>query len=281
VNLPRAREGGPENDPPLAPDDLIHVRAMPEWQGEVVSIAGEVRFPGNYVIDQGESVTSLIQRAGGLTDEAFLEGAFFQREEVRRQEQEELDRLSRTFEQDLVRLATSPAGFGTGDRGAALVAGKELLQMTRESHATGRMSVHLERERDGTVTVADAPLRLMDRDRLFIPRRPDSVVVVGEVYHPTAHLFRKGEKVDDYLDRSGGINKRGDRKSVLVVHPDGSVTAVRIGWFKSGGRVVLGDTIVVPQKVITFSGLQLATDVTQILYQLAITAASAKAIGVF
>lgn len=281
VDLSRAREGGPESDPLLTPDDLVHVRAMPAWQGEVVHVSGEVRFPGNYVIEQGETVTSLVQRAGGLTDEAFLKGAFFQREEVRRQEQEELDRLSRTFEQDLVRLATEPAGFGTGDRGQALVAGKELLQMTRATRATGRMSIRLVQQKDGTVAVADAPLRLMGGDRLTIPRRPDSVLVVGQVYHPTAHLYRKGERVDDYIDRSGGINKRGDRKSVLVVHPDGSVTAVRVGWLHSGGRVVLGDTIVVPQKVSFFSGLKLATDVTQILYQLAITAASAKAIGVF
>jgi len=281
VDLSRAHEGVPGNDPLLSPDDMVHVRAMPSWQGEVVHIAGEVRFPGNYVIERGETVTSLIERAGGLTDEAFLEGAFFQREEVRKQEQDQLDRLSRSFEQDLVRLATEPISFGTGDRGQALVAGKQLLEMTRQARATGRVAVRLERAKDGTVTVADASLRLVGKDRLIIPRRPDSVLVVGEVYHPTAYLYRKGERVDDYIDRSGGINKRGDRKSVLVVHPGGSVTAVTVGRFHSGGRVTLGDTIVVPQKVSAFSGLKLATDVTQILYQLAITAASAKAIGVF
>jgi polysaccharide biosynthesis/export protein len=281
VDLSRARSGEPGADPLMAPDDMVHVRATPEWQGEVVTVSGEVRFPGNYIIDQGESVSSLVARAGGLTKEAFLPGAVFLREQVRVQEQAELDRLSRTFEQDLVRIATEPASFGTGDRGQALVAGKELLQMTRETRATGRVAIRLAEDKHGAVAVADAPLRLMGDDRLIIPRRPDSVLVVGEVYHPTAYLYRKGERVNDYIDRSGGLNLRGDRKNVLVVHADGSVTAVSIGWFSSGGRVALGDTIVVPQKVSLFSGLKLATDVTQILYQLAITAASAKAIGVF
>jgi polysaccharide export outer membrane protein len=280
VDLAAARKGEPGADPLMAPDDVVHVRATPEWQGEVVNVSGEVRFPGNYVIEQGETVTSLIARAGGLTDEAFLPGAFFQREDVRRQEQAELDRLSRTFEQDLVRVATQPVSFGTGDRSQALVAGKELLQMTREAKATGRVAIHLEQENDGSVVVKDAPLRLMGSDRIIIPRRPDSVLVVGEVYHPTAHLYRKGERVDDYIGRSGGMTKFGDHKSVLVVHADGSVTAVKVGWLHSGGRVALGDTIVVPQRVSLFSGLKLATDVTQILYQLAITAAAAHAIGV-
>jgi len=131
------------------------------------------------------------------------------------------------------------------------------------------------------VFVKEATLRLVGGDALHIPRRPDSVLVVGEVYHPTAHLFRKNERVRDYVNLSGGINKRGSGSDVLVIHANGSVTRVTVGRVHRGDPVALGDTIVVPQKIITFSSLKLATDVTQILYQLAITAASAKAIGVF
>jgi protein involved in polysaccharide export with SLBB domain len=281
VDLSLAREGDAEHDVPLRPDDRVNVRAVPEWQGESVTLSGELRFPGVYVIESGETVTSLIARAGGLTEDAFLPGAVFQREEVRVQEQAELDRLARTFEQDLVRVATEPATFGSGDRGQALSAGRELLRLVRQTKATGRMSLTLARDKGGGVSVQETTLRLVDGDHLHIPRRPDSVLVLGEVYHPTAHLFRKGKSVRDYVNLSGGITKRGSRGDVLVIHANGSVTTVKVGRVSSGGRIALGDTVVVPQRIVTFSSLKLATDVTQILYQLAITAASAKAIGVF
>jgi len=281
VDLSQARQGVPMDNVALQPDDRVSIRTMPDWQGETVTLTGEVRFPGSYVIEDGETVGSVIARAGGLTEDAFLPGAVFQREAVRRQEQEEIDRLSRTFEQDLVRVATEPATFGSGDRGQALGAGRELLRMIRQTKATGRMSLTLERDAAGSVVVKEATLRLIGGDALHIPRRPDSVLVVGEVYHPTAHLFRNNERVRDYVNLSGGINKRGSGSDVLVIHANGSVTRVTVGRVHRGEKVDLGDTIVVPQKIITFSSLKLATDVTQILYQLAITAASAKAIGVF
>jgi len=281
VDLSRAREGADTDNVTLRPNDRVSVRPMPDWQGETVAINGEVRFPGVYVIEAGETVGSLVARAGGLTEEAFLPGAVFQRESVRAQEQEEIDRLAHTFEQDMVRVATEPATFGSGDRGQALGAGRELLRLIRQTRATGRMSLTLDQDKAGQVFVKEAALRLMGGDALYIPRRPDSVLVVGEVYHPTAHLYRKGESVRDYIGLSGGVNKRGNASGVLVVHANGSVTKVRVGMFSGGLKVALGDTIVVPQKLVTFSSLKLATDVTQILYQLALTAASAKAIGVF
>jgi polysaccharide export outer membrane protein len=281
VDLSEARNGTELDNVVLQPDDRVNIRTMPDWQGETITLSGEVRFPGTYVIEDGESVGSVIARAGGLTEDAFLPGAVFQREEVRQREQDEIDRLAQTFEQDLVRVATQPATFGSGDRGQALGAGRELLQMIRKTKATGRMTLTLKQDAAGNVAVQEASLRLVGGDRLHIPRRPDSVLVVGEVYHPTAHLYRKNERVRDYVSLSGGINKRGSGSDVLVVHPNGSVTRNSVGVLHRGEKVVLGDTIVVPQKIITFSGLKLATDVTQILYQLAITAASAKAIGVF
>lgn len=281
VDLSRARKGEATDNVALAPDDRINVRTMPDWQGETVEVTGQVRFPGTYVIEAGETVGSVIARAGGLTEDAFLPGAVFAREAVRSQEQEEIDRLARTFEQDLVRAASQPAGFGSGERGQALSAGRELLTMIRRSKATGRMALTLTQDEAGEVHVQEATLRLMGGDSLHIPRRPDSVLVVGEVYHPTAHLFRKGKHVRDYVNLSGGINERGNASDVLVVHANGAVTRVRVGRLHEGEKVALGDVIVVPQKIVTFSSLKLATDVTQILYQLAITAASAKAIGVF
>ncbi|MFQ5508058.1 MAG: SLBB domain-containing protein [Leptospirillia bacterium] len=281
VRLDDALRGDPEADIRLVPGDEINIRATPEWQGATVTVSGAVRFPGTYAVEDGATLTDLLDRAGGLTRDAFLTGAVFQRERVRKQEQQELERLARNFEAEMMQIAAKPASFGgDSDQARTLAAGQELLRVLKETKATGRLSLRLKQDRKGDVYVDGEPLKLADGDRLHIPVRPDSVLVMGEVYHPTAHRYEKGGSIRSYIQRSGGINKRGNAKSVLVVHGDGSVTSVKVGKFSSGGKVVLGDTVVVPQKIDTFSSLRFVTDITQILYQLALTAASAKAVGV-
>ncbi len=281
IDLQQVLAGVAGADLPLRSDDRVMVRATPDWQGDLVKVAGEVIFPGTYVMTPGETLGDLIERAGGLTRDAFLQGSVFTRNLVREREQRELDRLANEFENEMVRIAASPEALGRTDgQGKALLAGQQLLARLKSVKAAGRLSVQLTLREDGRID-GESDLALMDGDVLTIPRRPDSVAVVGEVYHATAHRFRDGQSVRNYLKQSGGINRRGDRRHVLLVHANGSVSSVSLGWLRSGGKVTLGDTVVVPLRIRTFSGLKLVTDITQIMYQLALTAASAKAIGVF
>lgn len=282
VDLAAAREGNLKENPELRPGDHIMIHRVPEWQGETVRVSGEVRFPGEYVIERGDTLSDLIERAGGLTDFSFPEGAVFTRLEIRHKAEQEWQRLIRELEEQLVQLTVEPASFGkeTG-RAESLAAGRQLLGMMKQTEMTGRIAIQLTRDKSGRAVIEGTEPQLRNGDEIIIPRRPDSVLVLGEVYRPTAHLFQRKQNVRDFVKRSGGITDRGNPKNVILVRANGSVESVRVGRFHSGGRVQLGDTIVIPKKIETFSMLKLATDVSQVLYQVAISAASAKAVGAF
>jgi len=282
VDLNRARAGEPEQDPLLSPGDEVSVRKVPDWQGGALLLSGAVKFPGRYVFSQGESIADVVARAGGLTDRAFVSGIVFERRAVREQANEEWRRAIRDLEKEVAWLESSP--IPPADRvvrSRAISAGSQLLQNMRQTELTGRVSVRFEADDSGGLRVVSGDVALVDGDRLHIPERPDSVLVIGEVFHPTAHLYHRRDRMKDYIKQSGGVTRYGDTRRVLVVRADGSVQQARVGRLHSGPKVGPGDVVVVPKKLETFSGLSLATNVSQILYQLALTAAATKAVGLF
>jgi len=282
VDLEKARAGSAGDNLQLQPGDRVMVRSVPSWQGGAVMLSGEVKFPGRYVIGEGETVGDLVKRAGGLTEHAYLDGVVFTREEVRRQATREWGRAIEDLEKEIAWLQgdTSPI-IDEAQRHRSVAAGNQLLQSMREADLPGRVAIQLRSRRDGNVEVVGGQVTLAAGDRLHIPRQPDSVLVLGEVFHPTAHLYRSGKHMKFYVASSGGITRYGDRRRVLVVRADGSVRQAKIGWLRSGLSVHAGDVVVVPKKLETYSALRMATDITQILYQLAVSTAAAKAVGVF
>jgi hypothetical protein len=93
-------------------------------------------------------------------------------------------------------------------------------------------------------------------------------------------VFLSDHSRDEYVRKSGGITERGHKRAVYVVHADGSVSPPR-GWFGREVMVGPGDSIIVPLKVDRVGNLKLFTDISTILFQLAVTAAALDSIGVF
>ncbi len=99
VNLAAVLRGDATADLPLQPYDYLTIKETPDWRAqESISIVGEVRFPGRYPIQRGETLRMVLDRAGGLTTLAFPEGAVFTREELKKREQQQIDSLSGTTE---------------------------------------------------------------------------------------------------------------------------------------------------------------------------------------
>src|SRR4029077_9073194 len=120
VNLAAALQGDPSANIRLLPFDNLSVKEVPLWQAqESVTLRGEVRFPGDYTIRRGETLASVLARAGGLTDFAFPEGSVFIRESLRRREQEQLDLLAERMQRDLTVLALQTVAGGQGGGGGA------------------------------------------------------------------------------------------------------------------------------------------------------------------
>jgi protein involved in polysaccharide export with SLBB domain len=124
---------------------------------------------------------------------------------------------------------------------------------------------------------------LKDGDRLNIPTSIDTIMVVGEVMSPTAVIYdndNDNDNVMSYITRVGGFTPIADDDHIYVVHANGEAEKVDGDLFYSSQASVRpGDVIVVPQVLVTSTGMKVAKDIASILYQFAITAASLKTVG--
>jgi protein involved in polysaccharide export with SLBB domain len=238
-------------------------------------VKGEVRFPGRYPIQRGETLHSLIQRAGGLTDFAFPEGAVFTRRSLKEREREQIQNLTKRMQTDLAQVALIVAQEGKGDVMEALGVGNQLLNQLKEAEPVGRLVIDLNRAMKAKPgTSADVVLK--NGDELRVPRVTQEVTVLGEVQSPTSHLYREELSRNDYIQLSGGMTQRADKSRIYVVRADGSVVSGGgSAWFNIE-RVDIkpGDTIVVPLDTERMRPLPLWTAVTTIIYNLAVAVAA-------
>jgi protein involved in polysaccharide export with SLBB domain len=276
IDLRKALDGDPGSDIALRPFDYLVIKEVPLWAAqEEVEIGGEVRFPGRYPIHRGETLRSVMTRAGGLTDLAFAEGAIFTREELKERERKQLTSLASRMESDLAQMSLMAAQEAGRDAGQALSVGQSLLASLRDAKPVGRLVIDLQRSA-GAAPGSEQDIILKNGDRLMIPRVTQEVTVIGEVQSATSHLFQADMSRDDYISMSGGLTSRADGDRIYVVRADGSVVARSGGpWYKGGGAdIKTGDTIVAPLDTERMRPLPFWTSVTSIIYNLAISAAA-------
>lgn len=278
---------------PLQPGDIVTVFSVndvrvPQARRQVfVRVEGEVHRPGIYQMNPGDTLPSLLDKAGGLTPDAYLFGAGFYREEVKRAQAANLDQLVRRLEgQTQTRLSAAAASV-TGDVGnnaqlrlqAEAEAQKQALNRLRTLKPTGRIALDL--PTDNPKPGQLPPLRLESQDRLVVPTRPDFVYVLGSVNTESSLIWREGKSIQQYLDQSG-LTSGADKDELFVIRADGSVLSNNGAWFGnvSGAKALPGDLIVLPEKTDHESGWSVFTrnakDITQIIYQFSLGAAAIK-----
>lgn len=280
VDLNAVRSGRPDANLVLRAFDRLSVKEISGWtQAAQITLKGEVRFPGTYVIQRGETLRSVIDRAGGLTDLAFPDGAVFTRVELKQQEQEQLDRLAERMRMNIAEMALMATRAGLAGSESAITIGQSLLSQLQAAKAVGRLVINLEAVMHAKPGSSN-DLLLRDGDQLIVPKRRQDVMVLGEVQDTTSLLYHPGLTRDDYIQQSGGTTSQADRAEIYVVRADGSVVTGNRGWFTSGGSVQIrpGDAIVVPLNVVSLPALTLWQQSTSILYNLAIAAAAVHAL---
>lgn len=275
VDLSKAIAGDPANDLQLQPFDHLVVKEVPLWAAqEYVEVLGEVRFPGRYPIQRGETLRSVVDRAGGLTGFAFADGSVFTRLSLQERERKQLGDLVDRLQIDLAQVSLMTAQEARGDAAQALAVGHQLLENLRDAQPVGRLVINLDHSMKAAAG-SSQDVVLKDGDRLLIPRLTQEVTVIGEVQSPTSHLFSENLARDAYIDMSGGITQRADKGRIYIVRADGSVVSNGSGrWFSSSPRIKPGDTIVVPLDAERMRPLPLWTAVTTIIYNLAVAVAA-------
>jgi polysaccharide biosynthesis/export protein len=278
VDLAAVLRGEPAANLPLEPYDGLYIKEISGWEKqEQATLEGEVRFPGTYPIKTGETLRSLIERAGGLTDYAFPQGALFTREELREREQVQIDELTARLQNDLVAvalLATRASQF-TGQQSSSYATEQSLVTQLKSAKAVGRLVVNLPAALDAKPgSPEDVVLR--NGDRLIIPKLRQEIMVLGEVQNVTSHLYQTGLTRDDYINLSGGVTRLADKSRTYIVRADGTIVTGQSRWHAAKSTQVMhpGDAIVVPFNIDRVPELPLWQSVTTILYNIAIAVAA-------
>ncbi|MFH4494989.1 SLBB domain-containing protein [Vibrio alginolyticus] len=266
IDLRKAIQGSASDDAIIVGRDRLNILEKPNVKLQsTVTLQGEVRFPGTYTVRQGETLSELLDRAGGLTEFAHPQGAIFTREALRLQEQKLLNQYAADMRKETAKKtfrADSNIGSVISDPEKTLA----FVEEASRSKALGRMVVQLNRILKGE---RSADFMLEDGDFLFVPTFRNTVSIMGEVQVPITYLLDNKLDVDDYLNKAGGAKKQADEDRIFVVRADGSVYKPSSGyWFgNSKEELKAGDTIVVPIDTDYRDALSTWTAATQILYQ--------------
>ncbi len=269
----------------LQPGDIVTIFSQrdislpQDERSRYVLVEGEVKRPGVYKVEVNETLHSVLQRAGGLTPNAYVYGSQLLRESARIQQQDSLDQLVRSMEvqvrQSTLSIAASSAG-GEAQQLAQLQEG--IIGQLRTIRATGRVSLPV---RPSDKQITDFPNMLLeDNDRLIVPHTPSTVSVVGNVYNPGSFIFDAHANSGAYLEMAGKGKPQSDLHHAFVLRANGVVVAANnVNGLFTGSkferlRLYPGDEIVVPYKLPTGAFVRGLRDWSQIASQLAITAAA-------
>jgi protein involved in polysaccharide export with SLBB domain len=258
VPISKAMVGEPDTDVLLHDGDVLTIKQVAGWNdvGATITVKGEVMHPGTYGIQEGERLSSILLRAGGFRGDAYPYGIIFERKQVRQLEEETREQLIRQVRIDGANLTLIPEGDADQKmaKEAAVNQWQAALQKLQASPPSGRLVVHISKEvKHWANTAADIQVRA--GDAVYIPKRPNFVMVDGSVYNPTAVMYKPGKDGGWYLSQAGGPTNTANKKAMFVIRADGSVAGGSGGLFSGGvDRTALhaGDLVVVPEKA--FSG---------------------------
>jgi protein involved in polysaccharide export with SLBB domain len=247
VRIGAALSGAPDTDMLLHSGDVLTIKQMTGWKdiGATVTLDGAVVHPGTYGIQDGEHLGDVLARAGGLRPDAYPYGAIFERVEIRALEEKNRAQLIARAKQEggTFNIADDPAG-----REASLAQYRDTLEKLQATPPVGRMVIHIA-GKSWRGTAADPLLR--NGDSVYIPKKPNFVMVQGSVYNQTAISFHPGKSAGWYLQQAGGATSAGDKKKIFIIRADGTVASGQKGAFTGGALEAAmqpGDMIVVPAK---------------------------------
>jgi len=255
--------------------DVLQIKTIPDWaELEQVTLSGEVKFPGVYPIYKNDTLALLLERAGGLTEFAYVPGAMFTRVSLKKQQAQQINEMHKRLAEDIAKAELVAANQGddseqTGDVAEA----QKLLSKLENTTPTGRLVIDL---RKILAKEADYSIPILKGDELFIPMKKNSVTIIGEVQLPISQVYETELDYRAYIERSGGTTDKADEGRVYIIKANGAVQMPESsGWFSGNDmHVAPGDTIVVPLDADKLDQVVLWRDMSQIFYQIALGAAA-------
>jgi protein involved in polysaccharide export with SLBB domain len=259
VPIAAALANEPDSDVRLRDGDVLTIQQLSGWKdvGAMITVTGEVVHPGTYGIQEGERLSSVIQRAGGFRTDAYPYGSVFEREQIR--EIEEMNRagLIDRVQGEAADVKTLPEQNPQDAlaKQAAVQQFQVTLQKLQSAPPEGRMVIHISSKMQRWANTS-SDIQVRAGDSIYVPKRPSVVLVDGSVYNPTGVTFKPGRNAGWYLKQAGGPTALANKKGAFVIRADGSVAGGPGGLFSGGMESTAmqpGDMVVMPEKVITVS----------------------------
>ena len=250
-----------------------------EKHATFVRVGGEVNAPGVYRVNPGETLRDVVKQAGGLTPHSYLYASILTRVSARQAQEKQLQQSTEQMQRELTAKfanSTPQAGQTGADQQAQLAMQQTALASLASIKPTGRVVLDM---KPGAETIADMPdFPLEDGDTFYIPPRLSTVQVAGAVYNANALRYEPGKRLIAYLNDAGGATREADAKRIFVIRADGTVVSRQSRNSHSHGsygnlKLLPGDAIVVPEKLIVSGGLQKFANYAQIISGAAMTGA--------
>jgi protein involved in polysaccharide export with SLBB domain len=283
VPIAKAMADEPDADVRLRDGDVLAIKQLTGWKdvGAMITVSGEVVHPGTYGIQEGERLSSIMQRAGGFRPDAYPYGAVFERQQIRDMEAKNRADLLDRVQSEGADIKSIPEQNQQDQlaKQAAVEQYQVTLQKLQNAPPQGRMVIHISSNlKHWMNTTSDVQVR--SGDTIYVPKRPSVVLVDGAVYNPTGVTFKPGKSAGWYLSQAGGPTGTANKRGVFVIRADGSVAGGSSGLFGGGAESAAmqpGDMVVVPEKIFTISrAWQNTATAAQIVTAIAISASYAK-----
>ncbi len=281
----QALDGDPDQNIELLPRSVVTIQPMAGIRTAAsVELTGEFLHPGVYQILPGETLASVLKRAGGLSSVGDGNISFFTRESAKAVERARIDQLVRLLQGQLLSEGSYFVGDQASSTNRAFVQDmrQKLVDDLKSVEPMGRVVVDLPSILGGN---ADADLPLENGDKLFVGQKTKVVFVVGEVYNPGAMISRPGLNVPTLLHTTGGPTSIADDEAIYVVRANGLTIPPEDSyydpWYGSprGVDVAAGDTVVVPRYIPpSMVGWQIFKDAIGVVYQASLSAAAVNAL---
>jgi protein involved in polysaccharide export with SLBB domain len=254
VAIGKALAAEPDTDVRLHDGDVLTIRQLAGWNdvGATIMVKGEVLHPGTYGIQEGERLSSILARTGGFRSDAYPYGVIFERAQVRALEESNRTVLIREVQDDgtALRAVPDPNPEDKVVKEASLLQWQRTMERLQNTSPSGRLVIHISKDiKHWANTPADLEVRA--GDVMYVPKRPNIVMVDGSVYNPTAVSFKPGKSAGWYLRQAGGPTNMANKKAIFVIRADGSVVGGSGGLFSgSAEKTELrpGDMVIVPEK---------------------------------
>jgi len=284
VDLPKELDNlENENNITLSPFDHINVRTNPNFfENAFVYVDGQVNFPGLYSIEsKNERISDLLERAGGVNEVAYTDGATLLRKTEYYKKETKFDKRVTTLLALKENLTTERSSLSESDSGLLkrinneldklnVLSGEEkkafnkladiavsqkndslqpyLLPKEELFNVTESIAINLSEIIKNKNSISD--LLVQSGDTLFVPKKLETVRLRGQLLNTTTLRHQKNKSTKYYINNSGGFKARADKSKTYVVYPNGQARATKkFLFFNIYPKVIAGSEIIVPEKL--------------------------------